>query len=190
MPDEISHLLWTYLLLKHPRIRSMKDFATRRGRIAFYFFTFLPDLGNLTLILTAAWIMTSNGLPFMPGPSAQMYPQVRAVFDGPLKNVYYIHHSYVTLAALTLIFYVVLKRVYWPLVFGMGLHITMDIFTHKDATALKPFFPLWDVKTSGVMHWGSFEFYVIEIALMVAYTVWLFRKTHQKAVPDSARPVP
>ena len=179
MPDEISHLLWTYLLLKHPRIQTIKELQSKKNIIATYFFTILPDLSNLALIIAGIWVMIANGIPLVPGPSSVAYPEVREVFNGPLRNVYYVFHSYVTYALLLLIAYILLRRIYWPLLIGMGLGITLDIPTHKDMTALKPFYPLLDTKINGIVHWGSWEFYIAEILLIAAYTFWLYKKNRQ-----------
>jgi hypothetical protein len=93
-----------------------------------------------------------------------------------LRNIYYIHHSYVTFTILLALSYLLLKRIYWPLVVGMGLGITLDIPTHRDLTALKPFYPLLDLKVNGVVHWGSWAFYITEAVLIAAYTIWLYRR--------------
>lgn len=180
MPDEVSHLLWTYLALKHPRLKEFKDFQSRRGVAAAYFFTLLPDLANLTLILVFLWVMVSNNLPLVAGPEALNYPQVQEVFNSPIRSIYFTSHSYVTLAVLLLVFYIPLGRFYWPLFLGMGFAITLDIFTHKDLTALKPFYPLSDFKVNGIIHWGDWRFYTAEAIFFAAYTLWLFRKQTQK----------
>jgi hypothetical protein len=73
MPDEVSHILWTYLVLKHPKVR--EKIHSSRDVTATYFFTILPDLGNLVLIVVALWVMVSNNLPVVMGPAARNYPK-------------------------------------------------------------------------------------------------------------------
>ena len=179
MPDEISHILWTYLLLAHPRIEGIRDMRGWRGKAATYFFAILPDLWNLGMILGLVWIMQSNSLPLVMGPAAMQYPQVREAFSGTFRNIYYVFHSYVTYAILLAFFYFILRRIYWPLALGMLLHITIDIPTHKDYTALEPFYPLSTLRINGLVHWGSWEFYITELLLVIVYTIWLYRTKRQ-----------
>ncbi|MDD5111872.1 MAG: hypothetical protein PHG85_04960, partial [Candidatus Altiarchaeota archaeon] len=153
MPDEISHLIWAYLLLKHPSVRAHPDFRRRRDIIATYLFAMLPDLGNLLMALIMLSFMQSNNIPAVAGPEAFMqYPIVQDAFN-QIHVIYYVFHSYVTLGVLLAIAYVALRRVYWPLLLGLGLHLTLDVFTHRDMTALKPLYPLFDTTVSGIVHW-------------------------------------
>jgi len=175
MPDEISHILWTYLILKHPRLSNRKEFKGRKNAAATYFFSVFPDIGNLILIFLALWVISSNGLPMVFGHHAEgMYPEVYDVFMGSGKNIYYAFHSYVTMGLLLGLFYLIMRKIYLPVLFT-GFHITLDILTHAEGNALKPFYPIFDFKINGLLNWGSWEFYVIEITLLIIYTVWLVR---------------
>lgn len=176
MPDEVSHLVLTYLALKHPRLKKLRDFQSAKGVLATYLFAVLPDLGNLAMILILLGIMVSNNLPIAMGHGALEYPQVREAHDGVVGSIYYIFHSYVTYALLILVFYLVLRRIYWPLAFGMGLHLTIDMLTHREPFALKPLYPVIDTAINGVFHWGSWKFYILETLFVLIYTIWLFKK--------------
>ena len=176
MPDEISHLLWIYLLLKHPRIKNMRDFQSIKGILATYVFGVLPDIGNLIMIFILMNFMTSNNINSSWGPEAINNRQVHDFFYSSLKPIYYIFHSYITLGALLIILYLILRRIYLPLFLGMGLHLTLDLFTHTDATALKPLYPLSNLMIKGLFHWGSWTFYIIEVIAVIIYTVWLYKK--------------
>lgn len=175
MPDEVSHLLWTYLLLKHPRIKNMRDFQTLKGVILTYVFGVLPDVGNLLMMLLLMNFMTSNNIPSTMGPEAINNPQVHEFFYSSLKPIYYLFHSYVSLTALLLLFYLILGRIYLPLLLGMGTHITLDLFTHTQATSLQPLYPLSDLTVNGLLHWGSWTFYITELLAVAAYTLWLHK---------------
>lgn len=176
MADEISHILWTYLALKHPRLKNKKEFLGRRNTAATYFFTGFPDIGNLILIFLAFWAMYSNGLPIVFGHHAEtIYPEVYDVFMGTGKNIYYIFHSYVTMGVLLGLFYIVSRKIYLPMLLGTGLAITLDVLTHGEGNALKPFYPVFDFKINGLLHWGTWEFYIIEIIIFIVYIVWLMK---------------
>lgn len=175
MPDEISHLLLTYLALKHPRLKSLEGPSSRWDVAATYFFTLLPDLGNALMAVLLAAFMASHSLPVVMGPRAMENEAVWQAFND-LRVVYYVFHSYVTYFALIAVLHVLLRRIYWPLAIGMGLAITSDIPTHRGWTALKPFYPLLDVKIDGIVEWGSWIFYIAEVLFVLAYTVWLYRR--------------
>jgi len=179
MPDEISHLIWAYLMLKHPKISSHPSFQKKRDILATYFFAILPDLGNLLMLILLLGFMRYNNIQSSIGPGAMENPTVQDAFTS-VRVIYYIFHSYVTMAVLLLIAYVLLRRLYLPLLLGMGLHLTLDVFTHRDATALKPLYPLSDATINGIVHWGSWTFYIAEIALMLVYTLWLYRATRKR----------
>jgi len=185
MPDEISHLLWTYLALKHPSVKNKPDFKTARGKLAMYFFSMLPDLGNLIMLLILMTVLESQGLPLVMGPDAVHNPQVQALVMGPLRNIYYVFHSFISYFVLVALSYFIMRRIYWPLALGMGMHLTLDLLTHADLYAIEPLYPLIDVKVNGFLQWGSWTFYLIEAAIFLVYTIWLFRRTHRTAEPKS-----
>jgi hypothetical protein len=180
MPDEISHIIWAYLVLKHPSIKENPDFKTTRGKLAMYFFSILPDFGNLLMLLMLFWVTWSLGMPLSMGPGGMHNPDMEALVMGPVRNIYYAFHSFVTYALLIVVSYVVLRRIYWPLVLGTGLHLFLDLLTHAGVYAIEPLTPLTSMKVNGFLQWGSWEFYFLEAAAFLAYTLWLFRRAHRK----------
>lgn len=175
MPDEISHILWTYLLIQHPRVKAMRDLQSARGVISTYVFGVLPDVGNLIMMLLLVNYMAYNNIAPVVGPAALNNPEVRDFFYNSVKPVYYTFHSYITLAVIILLAYLASGRVYTPALLGMGSHLTLDILTHADETSLKPFYPISDLTVNGLLHWGGWTFYLIEITAMLAYTLWLHK---------------
>lgn len=81
MPDEVSHLLLTYLALKHPKLKSLKGLSSRWDAAATYFFTLLPDMGNALMAVLLAVFMAENDLPFAAGPHAMENDAVWHAFN-------------------------------------------------------------------------------------------------------------
>jgi hypothetical protein len=63
MPDEISHLVWTYLLLKHPKLREKLRIKTRKETIITYLSSILPDLGNLLMAVLLLNFTAAHNIP-------------------------------------------------------------------------------------------------------------------------------
>lgn len=181
--DVLAHTLWTNAVFH------VKYHNQRRQRYIAAFFGVLPDLLSFVPATIYSLLNVSKIQNFIQGQdltkiSPEHYDALNSwVFNYAVQSYNYTH-SFVIFAALFLIVYIVRKRKpYWPLL-GWGLHILIDIFTHKDFFETPFLFPLSNYTNHHAIVWGEPVFMAINYGLLIfvyALIFWYQRKKNYEA---------
>lgn len=173
--DILAHGLWTHAI--HRGVATAKNIKlTKRNIWIAIFFGLAPDLFS-----------------FGPYFIQEIVFHGRQLFGGPPNPaliptyVYYSYnftHSIVVFLAVFLLLWTVFRKPYW-LMFGWGLHILFDIFSHDVNFFPTPFlFPVSNFKFDGIS-WSNPAFMAVNYSLLIMFYagLFLFMKLKKKAPP-------
>ncbi|MBI2546414.1 hypothetical protein HYV81_04495 [Candidatus Woesearchaeota archaeon] len=114
-------------------------------------------------------------------PARSDFYQIAPHFPQWMFTWYYINHNYFFIALIAVILYFTYREYTAPATFALALHITMDIFTHKNVFELKPFWPLQQVPFPGLVSWGQPTFFKWNwIILLFSFALVFFHMQYQK----------
>jgi hypothetical protein len=157
MVDFISHALWAFALFH--------DFSFA---LAFVLFSLLPDLLwgvplVIILIITGKlWQMRK-----MKWRSTQKQENPNGMPVNFIQNAYHFSHSWLVMALASIIVFVFLPSLALPFVGGVFLHLSLDLFLHKDSiSGQMPFYPLSKFKVKGFLHWSDRRFMILNYLLL------------------------
>jgi hypothetical protein len=165
MVDFISHALWAFALFH--------DFSLAW---AFVFFSLLPDLlwgAPLTLILTISGkLWQARKIKWRSTRKQETLSGMPVNF---IQNAYHASHSWLVMTILSTLFLTIYPPLALPFIGGVFLHLTLDLFLHKDSIAGQtPFYPLSNFKVKGFAHWSNKKIIIINYALLtITYTLIL-----------------
>jgi hypothetical protein len=118
----------------------------------------LPDLVSFSPLFIYAFITRSE---FWDLISKNIWVVAYA------KESYKYTHSVIIFLAVVLAVYLLRKK-RWPLpMFGWGLHIVLDIFTHKDFYQTPFLFPISNYKFDHGVSWGEPWFMAVNYGTMI-----------------------
>lgn len=171
--DVLAHVLWTNAVFhaKYDKLRKQRYLAA--------FFGVAPDLVSFIPATIYTLLNSKKILNFIEGKdltkiSPEHYNALNSwVFDYAIQSYNYTH-SLVIFAAVFLVVLAVRKgKFYWPLL-GWGLHILIDMFTHKDFFETPFLFPISNVTNHNAIVWGEPIFMVINYGLLILVYAGLF----------------
>lgn len=127
-------------------------------------------------------------------PRGSDFYQIAPSFPQWMFELYYIHHNYFFVALIGIIIYFSYRELTVPVSFALILHVTMDIFTHKDVFELKPFWPLQQETFTGLVSWGQPTFFrwnwsILLILFVIAFIHMQYQK-RKSLVMDMKRTNP
>lgn len=157
--DIIAHGLWTNAAF----YKKYRD--DKKNRYLAVLFGLLPDLVSFAPSFIALFL---TGLHF--DFDQALHSQKWFYLWG--RESYNYTHSLVVFAAVMAIIAVIRKgKIFWPLA-GWGVHVAIDIFSHKYFFQTPFLFPLSDFKISG-LSWGQPAFMITNYSVLaVVYLVW------------------
>lgn len=164
--DVLAHALWTNAVFYTKYARE------KRQRYMAALFGVLPDL--VSFIPLSAYLLFHTD-QFSPRLFAKPIWEYRwAAYS------YHFTHSLVIFVFAFLVVLMIRKgKVYWPML-GWGLHIVIDIFTHKDVFETPFLFPLSHYTNHYAVPWSHPLFMLINYAVLGLVYVYIFywRKRH------------
>lgn len=150
--DFFSHGLWAFLIF---RKYEWKHFGI--------FFAVLPDLlfGIPALIL---FVLGRQPVYTFFSESSLIY------------KLYYLFHSPLTMILCLFISSLFLGRFFYPLFFGWGLHIVVDLLTHQSIVPSRPFYPISSFEVRGLVSWGEPWFLALNYSLLIIFYFYILLK--------------
>ncbi len=174
--DVVAHGLWTFVtvyILSQWNVTA-RYFNTTKKLIAAVIAGFGIDL------LFAPQFFYITSLTFKTGKS---FYELAPGFPEWFYSLYYVHHNYFFIALIALILYFKYREYTVPITFALVLHVTSDIFTHKNVFELKPFWPIQQEVFHGLVSWGDPVFFkwswtllIVSIALVLFHMQYENRK--------------
>ncbi len=146
----------------------------KKQRLTAVFFGILPDL--VSFVPSTIYLLFA-GKQFSPA----LFGSDLWVFRYAEASYNYSHSFVVFLLSVGLV-YVVCKKIYWPM-WGWGLHILIDIFTHKNFYETPFLFPISEVRFGHGISWAHPTFMFLNyFALLAVYLFWflVLRKKYVK----------
>ncbi len=177
--DIVAHALWTfvivYMLSKFRYVS--KYFNTNKKVLAAVIAGFGIDLLFAPQFIYIYTNIAVNGKNFH---------ELAIEFPSWFYTWYYINHNYFFIALIGVFLYFKYKEYLVPIIFGLFLHITSDIFTHKNVFQLKPFWPLQQETFQGLVSWGNPVFFKWSWALLViSIAIVFFHMQYDKRIKRS-----
>lgn len=172
--DVFAHALWTHAI--HRGVTKAKNIKLNKKAIwTVIFFGLAPDLFSFGFHFTQrifSWLF-QKGEFFMSGPPDP------STIPAYIYNSYNYTHSLVLFLAVFAVVWALRGRPYW-LMYGWGLHILIDMFSHSTSFFPTPFlFPIADVKING-WSWGDSTFMAINYSLLVITYIGLYLYSKRK----------
>ncbi len=164
MVDFFSHALWAYAL-----------FHARPDALAYAAFSLLPDLawGIPAIVLFVASGRKFNELRKwrrLPHEDLRKQPYFETV-----RVAYHTSHSWLVAAVASLAVAALVPSIAMPFIYGVFLHLAMDLFLHKDSVnGQLPFYPLSKWRAPGIIHWSNKKFIIANYALLAAVYALIF----------------
>jgi len=159
--DFFAHIAWSMILFG--------KFFNFSYLIQISFFSVLPDLlWGIPAVFYMIYFMLKNRkiLSWKKRPTK---------FTKKLENLYNSSHSFSVMILFFFIFSIIFSQFYWPILFGWGLHLLLDIFTHKDSIYFKqkPFYPLSNYSVRGYIWHGHWKFLILNwSAIILVYILF------------------
>lgn len=176
--DILAHALWAGAGVAAAHGRYPMAVRTAAATVAL---ASLPDLGQILPIL--GWWLFGDGTArqlwayviALPGQEPVM-PELVGMLSHHLHCIF---HSAIVAGVVTLLFWVVSRRLWIPLL-GWWSHIVIDVFTHS-----ADFFPspvLYPITQRGVdgIAWNTPWFMALNYAALAATALWLLIKWHRQ----------
>ncbi|RJO59826.1 hypothetical protein C4546_00100 [Candidatus Parcubacteria bacterium] len=160
--DVISHGLWPWFIFN--RKKNWRWWAAGWGMF--------PDLGTLPQIYYLLKFFGIKNLFSIENWDTLFIPE-------GWMFTYFLTHSLITPWVIAGLYWLVKKRLPWPLLVGWSLHILLDMFTHAGVYANRPLFPFSDFSINGVMWSNPWIFWSNWLLLVVAFG-WLAWRRWQK----------
>ena len=158
--DFLSHILWANLL-----------FRKKEWKYEGVFFALIPDITFVPIL--AFFILKLDS-------------ELIQVFRTFWK-VTFLSHSVLIMLVFFATASIYLKRYYYPLFFGWGLHILIDTITHKGGiragfpSGARWFYPVSTLKIEGLVNYETLGFMVINwLALILIYAYLYLPLNEQK----------
>jgi membrane-bound metal-dependent hydrolase YbcI (DUF457 family) len=168
--DFVSHSLWGGVCFGR---KNTKTFLLAVS------ISILPDILTEGLFMVL-YLLKIGGMPgWEQGhPNISEYP----IFA---QNLYNITHSLIFFVVVFVLFWIFARKPIW-IVAAWGLHILIDIPTHSLALFPTPFlWPISDIRFNGIGWDNPIILAVDIILLMVAYSLWFYRKFRlRKSCPN------
>jgi hypothetical protein len=165
--DIFAHVAWTNIVF----YKKLK--AERINRFIAMLFGVLPDFVSFAPVFVYQFFARKN---FMELVGSNVWMMRFA------EESYKYTHSFVIFVAIVLVLYFLRsKSWYWP-IWGWGLHILIDIPTHRGFYETPFLFPISGYQFSHGISWAHPTFMIINYgALALIYLVWfvVFRKQKQ-----------
>lgn len=164
--DILSHGLWGFLILKKmkPRIQFLAAFI----------FNLLPDIIPFGMMII---FMIFTGNISYESFSPETLPPFVFI-------TYKITHSFFTFMILFLLFYIIKKHIFWPIL-GLLIHIIIDIPTHGDNDYITTFlYPFSDYAFDGLRWTNS---YIISINFLVLGILYFLSYRKQSIKVDTIK---
>jgi hypothetical protein len=175
--DIVAHALWTTVAGTAIRHR-----ARRRVHLGWtVFWGIFPDIFSFAIPAAVRiwWYVSGATRSLMPDAhSPQRFQYV--------WQLYYCSHSMLVFAAVFGVVWVVAGRPVLELL-GWGLHILIDIFTHRGIFAIHF---LWPVSSYGFdgMRWENPWFLAVNYGVLMVVLGWMWAKARR--TPESGKPAP
>lgn len=159
--DILAHGLWTNAVYR--AATTSKNLKPTKKQIwTVIFFGLAPDLFSFGPFFV--WRIFQS--VFGDKPSLFNGPPDPSTIPHYIYNSYNYTHSLIIFLAIFGLIWLIKKKPYW-LMFGWGLHILTDIFSHSTSFFPTPFlFPISDVRVNG-WSWGHPTFMMINYSLLV-----------------------
>ena len=154
--DLFAHLAWSLIIFG--------KFFPLEELIQILFFSVFPDL---VWGIPSFLLFVSERLK---GKKGMLMVHERG---GWIRSVYYSSHSFISLAIFFLVFSLITKAFYTPLLCGWGMHLLFDMFLHKGTLGNKPLYPL-GYKINGLFHWSNKKFLIINWIAICSLLIILF----------------
>ena len=170
--DILAHALWTHAV--HRGASKAKNFKLSKKDIWIaIFFGLAPDLFSFGPYFIRE--ISYHGLKIFGGG-----PPDPSTIPAYIHNSYSFTHSLVIFLVVFGLIWLIRKNPYW-LMFGWGLHIATDIFSHSTSFFPTPFlFPLSNYHVNGYS-WGHPLFMAINYSLLVIVYVGIRLWSKRKA---------
>lgn len=166
--DVFAHALWTNVVF-YSKYRQEK-----MRRWLAIFFGVAPDLVSFAPAFLYLFFSRSHF-------SIETFNSQVWVFKYAAHAYNFTHSLVIFIAAMIIVAAIRRGKIYWPM-WGWGLHIFIDIFSHKNFYETPFLFPLSNYKI-GLLSWGHPLFMSINYGLLaLAYLFWFFvlRKKYAK----------
>lgn len=165
--DIVAHGLWTFVIVYIlSKIRyTAKYFDTNRRILAAVIAGFGIDLLFAPQFIYIYTNVAVNGRSF---------PELASEFPSWFYMWYYINHNYFFVALIAIFLYFKFREYLVPITFALTLHVTSDIFTHKNVFQLKPFWPIQQEAFQGLVSWGNPIFFRWSWTLLIILIALVF----------------
>jgi len=174
--DVLAHALWTHAA--HRGALKIKNFRlTKKDIWLAIFFGLAPDLFSFGPFFIKEILYHGTQI-FGGGPPDP------STIPSYIYNSYNYTHSFILFLVVFGVIWALRGKPFW-LMYGWGLHILIDIFSHSTSFFPTPFlFPVSDIKVDG-WSWGSPTFMLINYSLLaITYLGFLIFK---KKKPDRSQ---
>lgn len=159
--DILAHALWTHAIHRSVAIKKQIKLTKKDIWVAI-FFGLAPDLFSFGIFFVdRLYQAIFRGSEFLQGG-----PPDPATIPNYVYHSYDYTHSLVIFLVCFGLIWLIRKKPYW-LMYGWGLHILIDIFSHSTSFFPTPFlFPLSNIKING-WSWGDPTFIIINYSLLL-----------------------
>lgn len=163
--DILAHALWTHAV--HRSVATAKNIKLNKKSIWIaIFFGIAPDLFSFGPYFIRE--ISYHGLKIFSGG-----PPDPSTIPAYIYNSYNYTHSLLIFLAVFGLIWLIRKKPYW-LIFGWGLHILTDVFSHSTSFFPTPFlFPISNFQVNG-WNWHHPVFMAINYSLLVLVYVSLY----------------
>jgi len=169
--DILAHALWTHAI--HRGVSKVKGYKLSSKAIwIVIFFGLAPDLFSFGPFFIKE--IAYHGLKIFGGG-----PPDPSTIPSYIYNSYNYTHSLILFLAVFAVVWTLKGRPFW-LMYGWGLHVLIDIFSHSTSFFPTPFlFPLSDLRIDG-WSWGDPTFMAINYSLLVLTYIGLYIYSKKK----------
>lgn len=156
--DFISHFLWSYVLFGY-----LIHLPVHIGIILF--FSVFPDISLIPFIYYEATHFRKYDIQ-----------KLHKVLPHYAEIGYHVTHSYVTAAAVSLMFLMISWKAALSVFIGWAvMHITIDLFIHKKGMQVMPLYPFSRATVKGVVTWyKSVWFMALDILLLIVIFTYMY----------------
>lgn len=82
-------------------------------------------------------------------------------------------HSFFVYIVVSIVLYIFFNNIFYPFLFGYGIHLLIDLFTHNDFFSIRPLYPVNNFSIPGFITWYKSKKFIIynSIILFVLYLI-------------------
>ena len=169
--DILAHALWTHAVHRGVAIKNNFN-PTKKAIWIAIFFGLAPDLFSFGPYFIRE--ISYRGLQFFSGG-----PPDPSTIPSYIYNSYSYTHSLVLFLVVFAVVWALKGKPFW-LMYGWGLHILIDIFSHSTSFFPTPFlFPLSNFRING-WSWGDSTFMAINYSLLFLTYIGLYIYSKKK----------